>query len=115
LFCQVVGWKYIRLYPPDERERLYPRGSDENGVDGSNTSSVDVQILRPMIWRGEEGDRGEEWRCDRKQHEEEFPLAEDAEYVEAMLGPGDSIYVPLGWWHYVESLTTSFSVSFWWI
>ncbi|EGP88566.1 uncharacterized protein MYCGRDRAFT_30460, partial [Zymoseptoria tritici IPO323] len=92
LFCQVVGWKYIRLCPPEERERLYPRGKDGMGVDGSNTSGIDA----------------------RKSHEVEFPHAEEARYVEAMLGPGDSLYVPLGWWHYVESATTSFSVSFWW-
>ncbi|SMQ49522.1 unnamed protein product [Zymoseptoria tritici ST99CH_3D7] len=113
LFCQVVGWKYIRLYPPEERERLYPRGKDGMGVDGSNTSGIDVQLLRPAIGKHEV--RAEDFKQARKSHEVEFPHAEEARYVEAMLGPGDSLYVPLGWWHYVESATTSFSVSFWWI
>jgi lysine-specific demethylase 8 len=30
------------------------------------------------------------------------------------LEPGDALYVPPGWFHYVQSVTSSFSVSFWW-
>ena len=35
-------------------------------------------------------------------------------YVEGILEPGDGLFIPLGWWHYVRSLDMSFSVSFWW-
>lgn len=94
ILCQVVGRKYIRLYDPGQTERLYARGS-EAGVDMSNTSKLDV-----------EGNAD-----DLERH---FPLFKEARYVEAILGEGESLYIPAGWWHYVRSLTVSFSVSFWW-
>lgn len=92
ILCQVVGKKYVRLYHPRETEKLYPRGVEEGGVDMSNTSQVDV-----------EGDDGGE-----------FPLFRTAHYVEMVLAEGECLYIPVGWWHYVRSLTVSFSVSFWW-
>ncbi|TKA63483.1 hypothetical protein B0A55_09611 [Friedmanniomyces simplex] len=106
VLCQVVGYKYVRLYPPSETDRLYPRGVDEKGINMENTSRVDMSRLWSLVHDSlaEEVD----------QENREFPLFQEARFVEAVLGPGDSLYVPLGWWHYVESLTTSFSVSFWW-
>ena len=95
ILCQVVGQKYVRLYAPEETWRVYPRGVEEGGVDMSNTSQVDV-----------EGDS-------REMHER-FPLFREARYVEGVLGEGECLYIPVGWWHYVRSLTVSFSVSFWW-
>ena len=35
-------------------------------------------------------------------------------YVECILEEGDTLYIPIGWWHYVRGLSVSFSVSFWW-
>jgi len=43
-----------------------------------------------------------------------FPLFREAKYVEAVLEDGEMLYIPVGWWHYVRSLSTSWSVSFWW-
>lgn len=91
ILSQVVGWKYVRLYAPEEREALYPR-SIEGGIDMSNTSQVDLD--NPNI--------------------KKFPKFFEAKYVESIIGPGDCLYIPVGWWHYVRSLSISFSVSFWW-
>lgn len=100
LLCQVVGTKYVRLYPPGARMR--PR-SPEGGVDMSNTSAVDVGVLEG--W--DEGPLGEDVEAMKKE-------MEGVEYWECVLGPGDTLVIPIGWWHYVRSLSVSFSVSFWW-
>ncbi|CCJ28279.1 unnamed protein product [Pneumocystis jirovecii] len=91
IFSQIVGWKYVRLYAPEENEALYPR-SFEGGINMSNTSQIDLDNL------------------DTKK----FPKFSNAKYVEGIIGPGDCLYIPVGWWHYVRSLSVSFSVSFWW-
>lgn len=145
ILTQVVGTKYIRLYAPSQTRKLYPRGTDENGVDMGNTSFVDVgqaMSLFPAEADAESGSRscsgsqklegqgsadgeqwwspGQEWSEDaeilerRREFEARFPLFKDAEYVEGVLGPGECLYIPVGWWHYVKSLGPSFSVSFWW-
>ena len=95
ILCQVVGKKYVRLYSPEESARLYPKGVGADGIDMSNTSNVDAE--------------GEENEID-----EQYPLFREARYVETILEEGECLYIPVGWWHYVRSLTVSFSVSFWW-
>ena len=45
--------------------------------------------------------------------EGEFPGFKELEYEECLLFPGDALYIPMGTWHYVRSLTTSVSVSYW--
>lgn len=43
---------------------------------------------------------------------EEFPLWARVRPYRFEVGPGDSVFVPVGWWHHVESLSTSMSLSF---
>ncbi|KAI7711345.1 Clavaminate synthase-like protein [Hortaea werneckii] len=108
ILCQVVGFKYVRLYAPHETPKLYPFGVDEKGINMENTSQVDISAHVACLL-GRNVDAKELGEVDR-----EFPRFKEAQYQEVILNPGDCLYVPLGWWHYVESLTTSFSVSFWW-
>ncbi|KAL8642477.1 MAG: hypothetical protein Q9228_000827 [Teloschistes exilis] len=95
ILCQVVGKKYVRLYSPDETPKLYSKGVENAGIDMSNTSEVDVEASRDTL-------------------DADFPLFRQATYVEAILNEGECLYIPVGWWHYVRSLSVSFSVSFWW-
>lgn len=111
LLVQVVGRKYVRLYPASTPAGVVrPRGRGEDGVDMGNTSCWDVGVVEgwdapgPGEGEDEEGEGGEEGE------EEEFKRAE---FFDCILGPGDTLYIPKGWWHYVRGLSVSFSVSFW--
>ncbi|THG17620.1 hypothetical protein TEA_014729 [Camellia sinensis var. sinensis] len=68
---EVVGKKYVRLYPASLSEELYPH--KETML--SNSS-------------------------------------QDLEFMDCILEEGEMLYIPPKWWHYVRSLTKSFSVSF---
>lgn len=105
LLCQAVGAKYLRLYPPRATPLMRPR-SPEHGVDMSNTSALDVGVLEGWDERPE-GVSEEDMRRVRDE-------LEGVEYWECVLEPGDTLVIPIGWWHYVRSLSVSFSVSFWW-
>ncbi|KAK6438394.1 hypothetical protein LTR95_005407 [Oleoguttula sp. CCFEE 5521] len=103
IFCQVVGYKYVRLYPPVASHSMYAHGVDEKGISMANTSAIDVRF-RP----NEDGNIF-------VMGSEDAPLfCARRDFQEAILAPGESLYIPAGWWHYCESLSTSFSVSFWW-
>ena len=86
LLCQVVGTKYIRLYSHQHTGRLYAR---EGPV--CNNSYVDIDNV------------------DSEAH----PLFLDTPCFQCVLGPGEMLYIPRHFWHYVRSLSASFSVSFW--
>lgn len=85
---QVLGRKYIRLYSPQESEAVYPHETHIL----HNTSQVDVENPDP----------------------EKFPKFIEAPFLSCILTPGDTLFIPAKYWHYVRSLDLSFSVSFWW-
>uniref|UniRef100_A0A8C4UXQ0 JmjC domain-containing protein 5 n=1 Tax=Falco tinnunculus TaxID=100819 RepID=A0A8C4UXQ0_FALTI len=86
--AQVFGRKYIRLYSPQDSENLYPHESQIL----HNTSQVDVED--PDLVK--------------------FPSFRKAAFQSCVLMPGQVLFIPVKYWHYVRSLDTSFSVSFWW-
>jgi len=89
ILCQVAGTKFVALFLPSETPNLYP----SNMPMMENTSTVDLDS--PDL--------------------KKFPKLKDLKGFSAVIGPGDSLYIPKGVWHYVRSLEESFSVSFWWL
>lgn len=90
ILCQVVGSKYIRLYDAaTDAKRMYP-SSDKLQ---KNTSSVD-DVRNP--------------------NKDRFPLFASLPFYEGSISAGDVLYLPMGWWHYIESKSTSISINFWW-
>ena len=95
----------------------------------ANTSHVDVGDVLPWAWEWEAGNNKngdnsiEQSLYQEKQQQQQealqnirtnYPLFLDAPYLETVLEPGECLFIPRSWWHYVRSLSTSFSVSFWW-
>ncbi|BFZ13538.1 hypothetical protein BsWGS_16577 [Bradybaena similaris] len=86
--CQVMGKKYVRLYSHEHTDALYPYSSRLL----HNTSQLDLDV--PEL--------------------DQFPKCACTPGLEYVLSPGDMLYIPPRWWHYLKSLSVSFSVSFWW-
>ena len=116
LLVQIVGRKYVRLYSPLQTERMRARGK-EAGVEMGNTSAVDVGVIEGWDVDPEDGNSVE---AEETAEGCEDSLAgwqdmfRELPFVDCILDPGDTLYIPLGWWHYVRGLSVSFSVSFWW-
>lgn len=88
LLAQVVGTKYVRLYHPKDSASLY---SYQTGL---TQNSSQVEIDDPDF--------------------EAHPEFANLLATECILQPGQMLFIPPGWWHYVKALSVSFSVSFWW-
>lgn len=112
LLVQVVGRKYVRLYSPHQTGEMRARGK-ERGVEMGNTSLLDVGVIegwdvRPASESDDGADEGAEQRAMAEDEFREVPC------MDCILEPGDTLYIPIGWWHYVRGLSVSFSVSIWW-
>jgi hypothetical protein len=88
---QAHGRKRVILFPPSAARFLYPA----RGETYPHCSKVNV--FAPDLVR--------------------FPLYANssAHKFEFILVPGDMLYIPVGWWHALESLDVSVSVNLWWL
>lgn len=94
LACVVAGRRRFILFPPAQTGHLYP-GPLNFTPAGAPTSLVDVH--NPDL--------------------ERYPLFRQAqaEAFSAQLGPGDAIFIPMLWWHHVESLDkVNALMNYWW-
>ncbi len=82
LFNQVDGWKHIILVPSLAIHRVY------------NTIAVysAVDPLKPDL--------------------DQYPMFADAQQYHFDVGPGQTLFIPTGWWHHVEATEASISISF---
>lgn len=91
LFAQVRGFKRCILFPPDQFECLYP-----HPVHHPHDRQSMVDFDRPDNVR--------------------FPKFREAKGFQTVIGPGEVLYIPMYWWHHVESLmrgTYTVTVNFW--
>ncbi|KAK6169076.1 hypothetical protein SNE40_020197 [Patella caerulea] len=90
-FAQIGGYKRFLLFDPSMFECLYPFP-----VYHPHDRQSQVDFDSPDLRR--------------------FPKFQDLRGYEAIVGPGDVLYLPIYWWHQVESVPNrgmTFSVNFW--
>lgn len=87
-FLQVHGRKrFVLISPRQSRYVYYP-------MDYPSTYFSPVDITKPDL--------------------EAFPLLKKVNIIEAQIGPGDILFIPVRWWHSVLALEDSISLSSWW-
>jgi ribosomal protein L16 Arg81 hydroxylase len=80
--AQVIGRKLIRLVPMADTPYMYNNLHCYSQVDGS---AIDTA---------------------------RFPALQQASVIECTIGPGDLLFLPIGWWHYVEGLEASVTMTY---
>lgn len=87
---QVSGRKRLMLFSSEQFDELYPMAATTPNT--SNYASVD--IANPDLAA--------------------YPAFAKAQPFEAFLEPGDMLFIPVFWWHWVQTLEAGCSVNFWW-
>ncbi|WP_426102219.1 cupin-like domain-containing protein [Massilia sp. TSP1-1-2] len=87
IFAQVWGTKRIFLAPPHHDQFLYP--SEANAILFGSPFNPEAPDF------------------------DTFPQARQATMIECIVGPGELLYVPAGWYHQVRALTFSLSANRW--
>jgi hypothetical protein len=82
LVAQIYGTKRVMLIPPDQTQLVY----NHIGV------YSEVNPEKPDF--------------------ERFPRFRQAGAISVDVGPGDVLFIPVGWWHHVRSLSVSITVSY---
>lgn len=81
---QVYGRKMLILYGPEQTEFVYPNKTHKNQSDVRNPDNADL---------------------------EKYPLFAKATPIKFILEPGETVFIPGGWWHTAKMLTPSITVS----
>ncbi len=71
-----------------------------------------VPALQVPYLYNDKGVYSEIYNPNDKREEERYPLLKQVTTLEYILQPGEALFIPIGWWHCVESLDISMSISF---
>lgn len=82
LLCQMYGRKQVKLISPNQRHLVYNYCNFHSRVDFDNPDY------------------------------EKYPRFKDVNIIDIILEPGEVMFLPVGWWHYVTSLDITISLSF---
>ena len=86
IFAQVQGRKFVKVVSPSQSRKMYASKKYDSN---STLSSVDAD------------------NYDR----EKYPLFAEVDAMYTVVNPGEMLFIPRGWWHYVRSLDPSISVN----
>jgi hypothetical protein len=100
LFVQLAGEKCVRIFAPNVGQAIYRKVQQKLGAGGSGRirgmemmEGQERELLDQYVW----GENVEE------------------EGLEAIVGSGDSLFIPKGWWHSIKSVGTGITASVnWW-
>ncbi|THH33695.1 hypothetical protein EUX98_g611 [Antrodiella citrinella] len=105
IYTVVRGSKTFTLLPPTEgwclAERTYPHAQYKRTEPYSRLTLVPSQGTAPIRWSSVA--------------DPNLPGALNAEAhpMEITVGPGESLYLPAGWWHYVRQSGVTIAVNYW--
>ncbi|XCF05119.1 cupin-like domain-containing protein [Tamlana crocina] len=86
MYAQIKGKKMFIIVSPKDNKKMY---ASSKYINGGEASEVDINNYNA----------------------EKFPNFKKARFIKVILEPGDVLHVPSKWWHYVQSLDTSISIS----
>ncbi|WP_418603853.1 cupin-like domain-containing protein [Hwangdonia sp.] len=86
MYAQIKGKKMFIISSTKFNKKMYPSAKY---INGAIASQVDINNF----------------------DESKFPKFKEVEFLSVTLEPGDVLHVPSKWWHYVQSLDTSISIS----
>lgn len=92
LLTVLKGIKYLLIFPPSETKYLYYRS---NKVYNKSLTHSPINIS--------------------DYNETKYSKFRNAKYYQCTLYPGQTLFLPAGFWHIVESAETNFAVNIWWL
>lgn len=92
LLTIIKGKKNIIIFAPDQTNKLY-NAPPQLSRKSLTHSFVNIQKINKNL----------------------YPKVLDARYYECILSEGDTLFLPSGYWHVVESIGFNMAVNIWWI
>jgi len=90
IFVQLQGRKHVVLASPDQDPFMYQRSPGDR--DHWHSHIADPNVVDYS----------------------KYPLFSNVTLLETIVDPGDMLFIPGNYWHYVRALDDSVSMSFWW-